>query len=103
MADKAEQLRSGDILFVQGEKPSGLYMLDAGTVEILSASDEYDGLDRGIIMSRSKRSASFRARHSSPGFPRTSTGPYSKSVRAVTDVSLVKYSIPRRDPGICRF
>lgn len=94
MAEKMEQLRSGNILFAQGEKPSGLYMLKEGTVEILAASDEYDGLDRSIILSRSKRVGLLAGTTLLSGFSQHLNGPYTRSLRAVTDASLIKYSLP---------
>ncbi|MBN2159411.1 MAG: cyclic nucleotide-binding domain-containing protein [Spirochaetes bacterium] len=94
MAEKMEQLRSGQVLFAQGEKPTGLYMLSEGTVEILSASDEYDGLDRGIIMSRSKRVGILTGKTLLSGFSPHLNGPYTRSIRAVTDASLTRYTLP---------
>jgi CRP-like cAMP-binding protein len=94
MAGSAEQLKNGSVLFVQGEKPSGLFMLQSGTVEILSASDEYDGLDRGIVLSRSKRTGMLSGKTLLSGFSAHLTGPYLKSVRAVADCEVVRYPLP---------
>jgi hypothetical protein len=94
MAGSAEQLKNGSVLFVQGEKPAGLFMLQSGTVEILSASDEYDGLDRGIVLSRSKRTGTLAGKALLSGFSAHLTGPYLKSVRAITDCEVVRYPLP---------
>jgi len=95
MADGAITLKAGDILFVQGENPSGLFMLQEGTLEILSASDEYDGLDRSIIISKSVRVGLLSGRALLSGFSAHLTGAYRKSVRAMTDASLARYPLPR--------
>ena len=94
MAESVQQLKSGDVLFVKGEKPNGLYMLLGGTVEILSASDEYDGLDRSIVLSKSKRTGVLAGKTLLSGFADHLTGPYRRSVRAVTDCEVVKYPLP---------
>ncbi len=94
MAESVEQLKSGDVLFAQGEKPSCLYMLQGGTIEILSASDEYDGLDRSIVLSKSKRTGTLPGKTLLSGFAPRLTGPYRRSVRAVTDCQVTKYPLP---------
>ncbi|HQL83354.1 MAG TPA: cyclic nucleotide-binding domain-containing protein, partial [Spirochaetota bacterium] len=94
MAESVEQLKSGNVLFVQGEKPSCLYMLQSGSIEILSASDEYDGLDRSIVLSKSKRTGMLSGKTLLSGFAARLTGPYRRSVRAVTDCEVAKYPLP---------
>ena len=94
MAESVESLKPGDVLFVQGEKPSGLYMLQSGTLEILSTPDEYDGLDRSIIISKSRRVGLLSGKALLPGFAAHLTGPYTRSVRAVTDAALSRYQLP---------
>jgi hypothetical protein len=94
MADSVESLKSGDVLFVQGEKPTGLYMLQSGTVEVLSTPDEYDGLDRSIVLSKARRVGTLNGKTLLSGFAAHLTGPYVKSVRAVTDASCTRYPLP---------
>jgi CRP-like cAMP-binding protein len=87
-------MRPGDLLFIQGEAANGLYMLQSGTVEVLSASDEYNGLDRSIILSKSRRVGLLSGKTLLPGFSAHLTGPYMKSVRAVTDAAVTRFSVP---------
>ncbi|OHD64865.1 MAG: hypothetical protein A2176_06030, partial [Spirochaetes bacterium RBG_13_51_14] len=94
MAESAQNLKSGDILFVQGENPNGLYMLQDGTLEILSAPDEYNGLDRSIVISKSRRVGLLSGKAFLSGFSAHLTGPYRKSVRAVTSATVVRYPQP---------
>ena len=94
MAESVQNLRPGDLLFLQGDAPNGIYLLQGGTVELLSASDEYNGLDRSIIMSKSRRVGLLEGKTLLSGFSAHITGPYFKSVRAVTDVAVARYPIP---------
>ncbi len=95
MADSALTFKAGDVIFVQGENPSGLYMLQNGTLEILSASDEYDGLDRSIVVSKSVRVGLVSGKALLAGFSAHLSGAYRKSLRAVTDAAVARYPIPR--------
>ena len=94
MAESVESLKPGDVLFVQGEKPSGLYMLQSGTLEILATPDEYDGLDRSIVISKSHRVGALTGKALLPGFAPHLTGSYTRSVRAITDATLTRFSLP---------
>ena len=51
MADNSDIIKKGEVLFSQGEIPTELYLLQKGSLEILSASDEFEGLDSSIIPS----------------------------------------------------
>lgn len=95
MADGSLTLKAGDVLFVQGENPSGLFMLQDGTLEILSASDEYDGLDRSIIISKSVRVGVISGKSLLAGFSEHLTGSYRKSIRAITDAAVSRFTLPR--------
>ncbi len=97
MANNVESLKSGDVLFVQGETPSEMYMLNSGTLEILSTSDEFNGLDRDIIISKSTRVGLIKGKSLVSGLSRLYTAPYVKSVRAVEDSSVTRY--PLRNGG----
>ncbi len=95
MADSSLSLKAGDVLFVQGENPSGLFMLQEGSLEILSASDEYDGLDRSIVISKSMRVGLLSGKALLSGFSDHLNGVYHKSVRALTDSAVVRFPMPR--------
>ena len=51
----SEKIESGGIIFLQGEKYNYNAYLESGTVEILAAGSEYNGLDKTIILSHSRR------------------------------------------------
>jgi hypothetical protein len=95
MSENVENLKSGDVLFAQGESPSSLFMLQNGTLEILSTSHEYNGLDRGIVLSKSRRVGQLSGKTFLSGFNNNLNGPYLKSVRAVTPVSISRQPLPR--------
>jgi hypothetical protein len=95
MAESVENLKSGDVLFAQGESPSGLFMLQNGTLEILSASDEYNGLDRNIVISKSRRVGQLSGKTFLSGFSDKLSGPYRKSVRVVGQAAVSKLPLPR--------
>lgn len=91
MAD--ETVRRGQILFVKGEQPRDIIMLQSGTLEILSTSDEFNGLDHDIIISKGKRVGLIRAKSLISGFSRLFVDPYSHSVRALEDSVITKYPL----------
>ncbi len=95
MAESVENLKGGDVLFVQGETPSGLFMLQEGALEILSASDEYNGLDRNIVITKSRRVGQLNGKTFLSGFSSKLTGPYKKSVRVLGQASVSKLPLPR--------
>jgi hypothetical protein len=92
--ERSENLKCGEILFVQGEQASSLFTLHEGAVEILSASDEYNGLDRSIVISRSRRVGRLSGKTVLSGFNTGMTGPYRKSVRAMGQVSVSRQPLP---------
>ncbi|MBN1531052.1 MAG: cyclic nucleotide-binding domain-containing protein [Spirochaetes bacterium] len=94
MADNRQrQLKAGDVLFAQGETPEGIYMLESGTLEVLSAPDEYNGLDRSIVISKGQRTGLLRAKVFVLGMSEQLVNPYRKSVRAVEDSTLTRYPL----------
>jgi len=95
MAERVENLKAGDILFVQGESPSSLFMLQDGSLEILSASDEYNGLDRNIVISRSRRVGRLDGKTFLSGFNNNLNGPYRKSVRVLNQASVSRHPLSR--------
>ncbi|MCX7678828.1 MAG: cyclic nucleotide-binding domain-containing protein [Spirochaetes bacterium] len=88
-----EQLRKGEVLFLQGEEPKYLYYLHSGAVEILSCPTEYEGLDKDIIISKSKRVGTIGPNSLISGLSILFTEPYQKSIRAIEDSVVTKYPI----------
>ena len=94
MAGNSIAMKSGDILFVQSERPKEIYMLERGTVEILAASEEYNGLDRSIIVSKSRRVGTINGPALLSGFSPGLTDPYRMSARLISDAAVAKYPLP---------
>lgn len=92
MADNVQNLTNGDILFVQGEPVRSLFMLQSGTVEILSASEEYNGLDRSIVIAKSKRVGVLNGKTLLSGFD--DSGAYRMTVRVVGDAVVAQHPLP---------
>jgi CRP-like cAMP-binding protein len=86
-------LKKGEILFLQGENPVKLYMLQEGEIEILSAPEEFMGLDSDIIIDKSVRVSSFKGKAMLIGFSGLLVSKYGKSARAVIDSVIVEYPI----------
>lgn len=86
-------LKKGEVLFLQGENPVKLYMLQEGEIEILSAPEEFLGLDSDIIIDKSVRVCSIKGRAMLVGFSGLLVSQYGKSARAVTDSVVVEYPI----------
>ncbi|TFH42414.1 MAG: cyclic nucleotide-binding domain-containing protein, partial [Chrysiogenales bacterium] len=95
MAGTVERLKKGDVLFAQGERPKGLYLLQEGSLEILATSEEFDGMDRSIVISRSKRVGLLSGKSLLSGFSPHLTGPNRYSVRAVSDSAVTSYPLPK--------
>ncbi len=94
MSDKSkEQIRKGEILILQGQEPKFLYYLHSGSVEILSCPTEYEGLDKEIIISKSKRVGTIGPNTLISGLSILFTEPYQKSIRAIEDSVVTKYPI----------
>jgi len=94
MSDKnKERLKKGDILFLQGEEPRFLYYLHEGTLEILSCPQEYEGLAKDIIVSKSTRVGIINGNSLISGLSILFTEPYQKSIRALEDSVITKYPI----------
>lgn len=88
-----KNLRAGDLLFIQGEKPSSLFLLQKGTLEILSCPDEYEGLDREIILSKSTRVGLLKGKTLIAGLSRKLVEPCRMSVRALEDSIVSQYPL----------
>jgi len=95
MADRT--LQKGEALFVQGEQPQSLFMLKQGSLEILSASSEFEGLDAGIILEKSNRVHLISGKGIMAGYSQMLTGPYKVSARA-SEVSIVT-EVPLKQGG----
>ena len=86
-------LKKGEVLFLQGENPVKLYMLQEGEIEILSAPEEFIGLDSDIVIEKSVRVCSIKGRSMLVGFSGLLISEYGKSARAVTDSEIVEFPI----------
>ncbi|MCP4131081.1 MAG: cyclic nucleotide-binding domain-containing protein [bacterium] len=86
-------LKKGEILFLQGTMPDGLYLLQQGSLEILLASEEFNGLDADIILSKSRRVGTIKGKTLVSGFSKLFTGPNTMTVRAAEDSSITRYPI----------
>ena len=94
MAD-GDLIRKGECLAVQGEIPSSFYLLQSGTLEVLFAGDEYQGLDRSIILGKSRRMGLIRSQALLAGFSELMEGPYCYTLRAIEDCQVTRYPLPR--------
>lgn len=92
-----EKIRKGEILILQGEEPRFIYYLQSGSVEILSAPSEYEGLDSKIIIDKSKRVGIINEKSVIAGLSLLFTEPYKKTIRAIEDCVVKKY--PLREGG----
>ena len=81
---ETRNLKQGEILFVQGEKPDRIFMLQEGELEILSAPEEFLGLDKNIVIDKSVRVSSIKNRAMLLGYSGLLVSPYSRSARAVS-------------------
>ena len=91
--DRQEAVKTGEILFLQGSTPREIIVLNSGSVEILTASAEYDGLDSQIILDHSKRVALVKEKGIIAGYSRLFTEKCRRSVRAVEDCSISRYEL----------
>jgi len=94
MAESAVVLKKGETLFIQGDIPSELYLLQSGSLEILSAPRDYEGLDREIILSKSRRVGVIKAKTLIAGFSNNYTESNKKSLRAIEDSQVTRYPLP---------
>ncbi len=92
-----EKIKKGEILILQGEEPRFIYYLQSGSVEILSAPGEYEGLDSRIIVDKSKRVGIINEKSVIAGLSLLFTEPYKKTIRAIEDCIVKKY--PLREGG----
>ncbi|HQL44522.1 MAG TPA: cyclic nucleotide-binding domain-containing protein [Spirochaetota bacterium] len=96
-SNDTEKIRKGEILITQGEEPRFIYYLQSGSVEILSAPSEYEGLDSTIIVDKSKRVGIINEKTVIAGLSLLFTEPYKKTIRATEDCVVKKY--PLREGG----
>ncbi|MCL2025339.1 MAG: cyclic nucleotide-binding domain-containing protein [Leptospirales bacterium] len=105
--NEERQVKAGDIIFTQTTPPNEITILQSGIVEFLSAPDDYDGIDPQIILRHSSRVMLMKEPGIIVGHSLLLTGICSKSVRAVSNCSLVSYplnsagfeEIAARDPN----
>ena len=76
-------LKNGDILFTQGENPTRFFIMQDGEVEVLSAPEEFMGLDGELIADKSVRVFTIKGRAMLIGFSGLLTSPYTNTVRGL--------------------
>lgn len=86
-------LRKGEVLFTQGENPTRFFIMQEGEVEILSAPEEFRGLDGDLVADKSVRTFTIKGRAMLIGFSGLLTSPYTNSIRAITDTQIMEYPI----------
>ncbi len=86
-------LRKGEVLFTQGENPTRFFIMQEGEVEVLSAPEEFMGLDGDLIADKSVRTFTIKGRAMLIGFSGLLTSPYTNSIRAIADSQIVEYPI----------
>ncbi len=86
-------LKKGEVLFLQGENPVKLYMLQDGEIEILSTPAEFIELDSDIVIDKSIRVCSIKGRAMLVGFSGLLISTYGKSARAVVDSEIIEYPL----------
>ncbi|HPD77861.1 MAG: hypothetical protein BWY23_00475 [Spirochaetes bacterium ADurb.Bin218] len=87
-------LEPGDVLFMQWEEPSDFFILQDGELEILSAPQEFMGLDSSIILDKSVRICTIKGKSMLVGFSGALTDSYISSARALTKCNVVAYNLP---------
>lgn len=92
---ETRNLKQGEILFIQGENPDRIFMLQEGEIEILSAPGEFLGLDKNIIIDKSARVCSVKGKSMLLGYSGLLASPYTRSARAVTASQIVEYPLPQ--------
>ncbi len=92
---ETRSLKQGEILFIQGENPDRIYMLQEGEIEILSAPAEFLGLDKNIIIDKSARVCSVKGKAMLLGYSGLLASPYTRSARAVTASQVMEYPLPQ--------
>lgn len=89
----SRNLKKGDILFIQGENPTRFFIMQDGEIEVLSAPEEYMGLDGDIIADKSVRVCTIKGRAMLVGFSGLLTSPYTHTIRAIADTQIAEYPI----------
>ncbi len=93
MNGRIEQIPEGSLIFIQGKFPGDIVILQEGTVEMLSAPEEYSGLDKEILLSRSSRILVSSQPGIILGHSSMLSGQCTKTVRALTDCTVVRYKL----------
>ena len=87
------QVKAGDIIFTQATPPNEIAVLQSGTIELLSASNEYSGIDPQIMLRHSSRIMLIKEPGIIVGHSPLLTGTCSRTVRAVSNCSLMSYPL----------
>lgn len=88
-----QQVKKGEVLFYQGSAPKEIFFLQSGALEILSASDEFNGLDKSIILSRSTRVGVLSGKRAVPSFSPDLVKPGIMTVRAIADSQVARVPV----------
>lgn len=94
--DRKRQLGFGDIIFKQGNNAHELTLLHSGSVELLSASNEYNGLATQILLKHSSRIAVIKEPGIIVGHAPMLMGICTKTVRAISDCVVSSYPLDKR-------
>lgn len=92
---ETRSVKKGEILFVQGENPDRIFLMQEGEIEILSAPEEFLGLDRGIVLDKSIRVSVLKSKAMLLGYSGLLVSPYTRSARAVADSQVTEYPLSR--------
>lgn len=95
-----EQVNAGDILLIQGSIPKEVIMLHQGSVELVSAPNEYIGLDQQLILSHSKKLLTIKEPGIILGCHAFNKGEIcNRSLRALTPCQIDRYPLPKEGFG----
>ncbi|MDR3238190.1 MAG: cyclic nucleotide-binding domain-containing protein, partial [Spirochaetia bacterium] len=94
------QFKAGEIIFTQNTIPDMVAILQSGTVELLSASDDYNDLDTQIMLRHSSKVMPIKEPGIIAGHSRLLSEKCSKSVRALTNCSISVYPFSSGFEGI---
>jgi CRP-like cAMP-binding protein len=91
-----KRILKGDVLILQGNQSRDLFILQQGGLEILSTPEEFLGLDKEIVLSKSKRIGVIKQKGYIAGFNEQLIGPYKATIRAIEDSMVSQISLSDR-------
>ncbi len=93
MSEAGNLLKKGGILFMQGEMPGEIFMLQSGALEILGAGEEFTGLQPDELLAKSVRIGMIKGKTLIVGFSELLNKPYANTLRAVEDSYFTKFTL----------